>query len=91
MGSSRRSPVGGAAIPRVPAGVYGEVHQVRETANILRSGRRAPLQLSEGVQVHRIGSLGFQVSIQEIGMAHLIQRVACDVLHAVPIQIVKAV
>jgi len=70
-----------AAIADEPAGVHVEVHEVGEAHTLRPRYRRclAARQGSELIEVDWIRSLGFQVCVEEGGVANFIEGVAGDV------------
>ena len=79
--------IGGAAIADEPARVHEEVHQIRQAPDARGSRGRAAGQRAKFVQIHRRGPARFEIGVDKIGVTHLIQRVAGDVLRAVRIEV----
>src|SRR5690242_21931877 len=68
------------AVPGPPTGVHGELHEVRKPQLPAGAGCRTPWQSAKGLQTYGIGSLRYEVCVQEVLMRELIIGVVVDVL-----------
>jgi hypothetical protein len=80
----RAAPVSGP-----PARIDRELHEVRESPNLLGAGRFAARQSAELVQIGRGFTLRFQVSVEERKVSDLIVRVVVNVLGKVAVKYLK--
>jgi hypothetical protein len=75
-----------AAVSRPPAGVHGQLEEVRETPDLLCAGGLAALERAELIEVHRLRTFRQQVRIEERGMTDLVVRIVRDVVRHVLIE-----
>src|SRR5580692_7209682 len=74
------------AIARVPTGVDGQVHEVREPASVLRSVGLTARECPECIEVNWFKALRNEVRIQKLSVTKFVQRIARDVLRPVAVQ-----
>jgi hypothetical protein len=78
--------LGIAAVPRPPAGVDGELHQVGQPAHLSRAAGLAAGQRAELVQIDRARPMRLQIRVDEARVAPLVIGVVVDVLAHVLVQ-----
>ena len=78
--------LGAAAIARPPTGVDGELHQVGETSELIGSSGLAAGQGAEAIEVDGVGTLRFQVRVDEDFVAQLVFGVVMNVLRHIAVQ-----
>lgn len=78
-----------AAIPRPPARVKRELHEIGEPRLSARSGRLAPGQRTKRLQVDRLCSLRVEVCIEERGMRNFVVGVVVNVLRKILVKVFK--
>jgi hypothetical protein len=74
------------AVPRPPARVDRQLHQIRETADLIGAGRLTARQRPERVQIDRLGAFRHQVRVDELRVADLVVGVIADVLRHVAVE-----
>ena len=79
--------IGCATVANEPAGVDVQMHQVCEAQLSGRSSGCASGQGFELAEVDWLGTPGLEIGIEEISVAHFIERVAGDVLWAIGIEV----
>src|SRR5579875_1667386 len=80
---------GPAAVARIPASVYGKLHEVREPLNLVRPSRFAARQCAELVQINFFCALELQVGVDKRSVAELVFRIVVDVLGHVTVQLLE--
>jgi hypothetical protein len=81
--------VGGAAVPRVPTRIHCKLRQVGQPSRLLSPGSLAARQSAKPVEIHWFRSGVDQISVQELGVARLIQSIAGDTLCGIAAKILK--
>ena len=80
-----------AAIASVPACIDGQLHQVRQSSNLLGACRCAARQSAETVEVHSIGTLRSKIGIEKSKVADFVFRVVVNVLIDVLVKVFKCI